>query len=249
VIGAFYLTEKEAASSFDETDRELIELLAAHAAIAITNARLYERSRELSIVSERNRLALELHDVVSQKLFSLMLTAEAAATQLDREDLTAARAQVDRARTLAREALDELRALILGLRPPELERDGLEGALRKEIEMLERVHGVGIDLHVAGDVDDAGERCQAVLRIAHEAIHNALRHADPAHVDVTISASNGAFVVSVTDDGVGFEPGRAEVRSRHLGLTSMEERAREIGGRLEIRSAPGAGTTVRLEVP
>ena len=69
VIGAFYLTEKQGAATFDLADRELIELLAAHAAIAITNARLYERSRELSIVAERNRLALELHDVVSQKLF------------------------------------------------------------------------------------------------------------------------------------------------------------------------------------
>ena len=100
VIGAFYLTEKLAADAFDEADQELIELLAAHAAIAITNARLYEHSRELSILSERNRLALELHDVVSQKLFSLMLTAEAAATQLDR-DPVAARAQLQRLRELA----------------------------------------------------------------------------------------------------------------------------------------------------
>ena len=135
IIGAFYLTEKDGADAFDAEDQELIELLAAHASIAITNARLYEQSRELSILSERNRLALELHDVVSQKLFSLMLTAEAAATQMDR-DLVAARAQIERLRELAREALDELRSLILGLRPPELERDGLEGALRKEVEML-----------------------------------------------------------------------------------------------------------------
>ena len=85
VLGAFYLTEKEDGREFDEIDEQLIELLAAHAAIAITNARLYERSRELSIVSERNRLALELHDVVSQKLFSLVLTAESAGTLLDRE--------------------------------------------------------------------------------------------------------------------------------------------------------------------
>src|ERR1700694_3507660 len=103
VIGAFYLTEKEGARAFSESDQELIELLASHAAIAITNARLYEQSRELSIVSERNRLALELHDVVSQKLFSLMLTAEAAATQLDR-DPAAARAQIERLRELARQA-------------------------------------------------------------------------------------------------------------------------------------------------
>src|SRR6516165_9312648 len=128
VIGAFYLTEKLEAPAFDESDQELIELLAAHAAIAITNARLYEQSRELSVLSERNRLALELHDVVSQKLFSVTLTAEAAATQMDR-DLVAARAQIERVRELAAEALEELRSLILDLRPAELERDGLAGAL------------------------------------------------------------------------------------------------------------------------
>src|SRR2546421_5095635 len=107
VIGSFYLTEKEGAADFSPQDQALIELLAAHAAIAITNARLYERSRELSMLSERNRLALELHDVVSQKLFSLVLTAEAAATQLDR-DPSAGRRQVERLATLARDALEEL---------------------------------------------------------------------------------------------------------------------------------------------
>jgi signal transduction histidine kinase len=247
VIGAFYLTEKHNGDGFGQTDREVIELLAAHAAIAITNARLYEQSRELSMLSERNRLALELHDVVSQKLFSLMLTAEAAATQLEL-DPEAARIQIDRLRALAREALGELRSLILGLRPPELERDGLAGALRKEIEMLARVHGVQIDLHVEGDVDGYAERCANVLRIAHEALHNALRHAGAGRVEVSLSETAGRLVVSVTDDGVGFEPDRLELRSKHLGLTSMEERARELGGRLEIRSAPGAGTTISLEV-
>jgi signal transduction histidine kinase len=255
VIGAFYLTEKEGEAAFGASDQELIELLAAHAAIAITNAGLYERSRELSILSERNRLALELHDVVSQKLFSLVLTAEAAATQLDR-DPAAARAQVQRLRTLAREALDELRSLIFGLRPPELERDGLAGTLRKEVEMLRRVHGVEIELEADGSAADDGtttsqtdpERSVAVLRIAHEALHNALRHAHAEHVTVRLRDAPGALTVEVTDDGVGFEPDRAELRSRHLGLTSMEERARELGARLEIRSAPGAGTTVRLAV-
>ena len=135
VIGAFYLTEKQGAPAFDDADQELIELLAAHAAIAITNARLLERSRELSVVSERNRLALELHDVVSQKLFSLVLTAEAAATLLDR-DAAATRELLARLQALAREALAELRSLILELRPPDLERDGLCGALRKHVEVL-----------------------------------------------------------------------------------------------------------------
>ena len=105
---------------FTAGDQELIELLAAHAAIAVTNARLYERSRELSILDERNRLALELHDVISQKLFALALAAESADTLLGVDD-AAARVQVQRLRSLSQEALEELRYLILELRPPELD--------------------------------------------------------------------------------------------------------------------------------
>ena len=247
IIGAFYLTEKIDADAFHAEDEALIELLASHASIAITNARLYEQSKELSILSERNRLALELHDVVSQKLFSVTLTAEAAATEMDR-DLTAARAHLERLRELAGEALEELRSLILGLRPPELERDGLEGALRKEIEMLSRVHGTSIELELGPEVRLDRERELAVLRIAHEAIQNALRHARAESVIVRVLPRDGGMTIEVTDDGVGFDPHAAEIRSRHLGLTSMEERARELDGRLQIRSAPGAGTTVRLEV-
>jgi signal transduction histidine kinase len=244
VIGAFYLTEKQGAPEFCAEDEALIEVLAAHASIAITNARLYEASRELSIVSERNRLALELHDVVSQKLFSLVLTAEAASTQLDR-DLPAARIQLDRIRSLARESLEELRSLIFGLRPPELERDGLEAVLRKEIEMLRRLHGIEIELRYEQSSNGTErERDLPTLRIVDEALHNALAHAHAHRIAVRVSSSG----VEISDDGVGFEPDRPELRSRHLGLTSMEERAKELGGRLEIRSAPGAGTTIRLEV-
>lgn len=247
IIGAFYLTEKEDAPAFSLDDQRLIELLASHAAIAITNARLYEQSRELSIVSERNRLALELHDVVSQKLFSLRLAAETAAAQLDR-DPDAARTQLKRTQRLAGEALDELRSLILGLRPPELERDGLVVTLRKEVEMLRHVHGVDIDLQATGPVDGDGDRNLAILRIADEALQNAVRHANAEHVQVRLTAEHRTLTIEVTDDGVGFAPEQPELRSRHLGLTSMEERARELGGQLEIRSAPGTGTTVRLEV-
>jgi len=246
VIGAFYLTEKEGGGGFDEADQQVIELLAAHAAIAITNARLYERSRELSMLAERNRLALELHDAVSQKLFSLVLTAEAAATQLDR-DGEAARAHVMRLQELAREALEELRSLILELRPPELERDGLCGALRKHADALRRLHRVRIDV----DVDDAAggdaRRDGEVLRVAQEALQNAVRHAGAQRIVVRLGRGDGRLVLEVSDDGTGFDPADPELRSRRLGLTSMEERARRLGGRLEIRSAPGAGTTVRLE--
>ncbi len=254
VIGAFYLTEKEDGDAFDEVDQELIELLAAHAAIAITNARLYERSRELSILSERNRLALELHDVVSQKLFSLNLSADAAATLLGR-DRQAAAAQLERVRELAREALAELRSLILGLRPADLDQDGLEGALRKEVAMVGRVHGIEVELLIdcpgrpTGESDGDGERELEVLRIAHEALHNAVRHAAAQHVTVRLDGRGPTLKVEVADDGAGFDPGDPELRSRHLGLTSMEERARELGGTLELSSVQGAGTRVSLEVP
>lgn len=242
VIGAFYLTDKADGAPFDPEDQELIELLAAHAAIAVTNARLYERSRELSTVSERNRLALELHDAVSQKLFSLVLTAEAADTLLER-DPAAARAQVGRLQELAREALDELRSLILELRPPDLERDGLAEALRKHVEVMRQLHPVAIELELDGDDPDPDPaRDREVLRIAHEALHNALRHASAERVVVRV----GPGVVEVEDDGIGFDPADPEVRSRRLGLTSMEERAARLGARLAIESSD-RGTRVRLE--
>jgi signal transduction histidine kinase len=248
VIGSFYLTHKEGADNFSDEDQELIELLASHAAIAITNAHLYERSRELSILEERNRLALELHDAVSQKLFSLVLTAESAETLLER-DGAGAKAQVERLKTLSREALEELRSLIMELRPPALDRDGLCGALRKHVEVLGRLHAVEIELRI-DDAVSAGddERDREVLRIAQEALHNALRHAGAGHVEIRLSSDDGRLALEVRDDGVGFQPDDPELRSRRLGLTSMEERAGRLGGRLMIHSAPGEGTDVKLDV-
>jgi signal transduction histidine kinase len=249
VIGAFYLTEKETGPSFDTHDQELIELLAAHAAIAITNARLYERSRELSILSERNRLALELHDVVSQKLFSLNLAAEAAATLLDRGP-EQARPQLERVRDLARESLAELRSLIFGLRPAELGRDGLEGVLRKEATMLQHAHGVQVRVDADGAPPDVEPACAGeILRIVEEALHNAVRHAQAQTVTVHLHGSDHALHAEVSDDGIGFDPTDPELRSRHLGLTSMEERSRELRGRLTFAPRPGGGTVVSLEVP
>jgi signal transduction histidine kinase len=246
VIGAFYLTEKLGDADFTAADQELIELLAAHAAIAITNARLYEQSRELSILSERNRLALELHDAVSQKLFSLVLNAEAATTLLDR-DANEARAQVLKLQELATEALDELRSLIFELRPPDLERDGLCGALRKHVDVLRRLQPTQIELDGDLELERDLRRDQDVFRIAQEALQNAMRHAHATHIVVRLRADDGRLVLDVEDDGVGFDPDATEVRSRRLGLTSMEERAQRLGARLEVRSAEGAGTTVHLE--
>jgi signal transduction histidine kinase len=246
VVGAFYLTDKVGAPDFGDEEQELIELLARHAAIAITNARLHQESSELSILSERNRLALELHDAVSQKLFSLVLNAEAASTLLER-DPGAAREQVLRLQELAQDALDELRSLIFELRPPDLEQDGLCGALRKHVEVLRRVQPSPIELELDDGIVREPERDREILRVAQEAIANALRHAGASRLTVRLRDGDGRVLLEVEDDGAGFDPTASELRARHLGLTSMEERARRIGGELELRSAPGAGTLVRLE--
>ena len=248
VIGAFYLTEKLAAPDFSDEDDDLIGLLAAHAAIAITNARLQEQARELSVVAERNRLALDLHDAVSQKLFGLVLSAEAAVTLLDR-DPAAAREQVERLQTLAQDALDELRSLVFELRPLDLALDGLAGALRKHVGLVGRLEGFEVELLIENEPPADPARDLEVLRIAQEAIQNAVKHSHADHVTVMLRGNGNRLLLEIKDDGVGFDPAAEGIRSRRLGLTSMEERAERLDGTLEIRSAAGAGTTVGLEAP
>ncbi|HEY1273338.1 MAG TPA: GAF domain-containing sensor histidine kinase [Thermoleophilaceae bacterium] len=248
IVAAFYLTDKEAADEFTPDDQRLIEMLAGHAAIAIENARLYERSRELSAVEERNRLARDLHDSVVQKLFGVVLTAQSAATLLER-DPGEARVQVDKLQELAQDAIQELRSLVFQLRPAAVETDGLAAALRKHVEVLRRVHRQQIELEATGETRLRPKLDDEVFRIAQEALHNAIRHADAGHIRVRLHERPETLSLSVEDDGRGFDPGARALRSRRLGLTSMEERARALGGRLEIRSTRGEGTTIGLEVP
>jgi signal transduction histidine kinase len=245
VIGAIYLTEKQGAAEFDDGDQEVIAMLAAHAAVAIENARLYEQSRELSIVEERNRLARELHDSATQKLFGLVLSAEAAATLIER-DPARARTELGRLQALAREAMEELRSLVFELRPPSVETEGLATALRKHVDVLRRVYRREIGLELGGASRYGPQLEREVLRIAQEALQNALRHANADHVELRLDARDGHLVLTVRDDGIGFDPVAPELRSRRLGLTSMEERAQTIGGTLRIDSHPGRGTTVSL---
>jgi signal transduction histidine kinase len=247
VVGAFYLTDEEGAREFDLADQQLIEMLSAHAAVAMENARLHERSRELSIVEERNRLARELHDSLVQKLFGVVLAAKSAATLLER-DAGDARVQVDRVGDLAQDAIAELRSLVFQLRPAAIETEGLAAALRKHVEVLRRVHGTDVGLELQGEPRVRPGVDEEIFRIVQEALHNALRHARAERLAVQLHENGDGLRLAVTDDGVGFDPGAPELRARSLGLTSMEERAREVGGRLEIDSAPGTGTTVALEV-
>lgn len=249
IVGAIYLANKEAAGGFTTDDEDLLRVFAAHAAIALTNARLHERNRELTIVEERHRLARELHDAVSQKLFSLRLTASAAGALLDKEP-GRARIEVQRIQDLASEALGELRSVIWELRPAELADDGLVAVLRQHVKVLDRIHEPTVEWRAPCVPHLDETRAVVVVRIAQEALHNALRHADPGHVTVTLTCrEGGGAVLDVTDDGVGFDPVEVERSARRLGLVSMHARANDVGGDLTITSRPGKGTTVRLELP
>src|SRR5215469_10632520 len=194
ILGELFLANKRRPGGFTERDQELLRLLAAHAAIALVNARLYERSQELSIMEERNRIARELHDAVTQKLFSLRLTAEAAATLLDRDPARAA-AELATIRQLAADATGELRAIMVGLRPVDLAGDGLDVALRKQADLLDRVHHASVRFRGEPVAGLSAARQEAAYRIAQEALHNALRHGDPRGVVVTLAVRDGVAVL------------------------------------------------------
>jgi signal transduction histidine kinase len=241
-LGIIFLANKRTPGGFGDGDEELLTLFAAHAAIALTNARLHERIRELTVVEERARLARDLHDAVAQKLFSLRLTAAALSQHRPPGALEAAdpRAELERVQILAGEALAELRSVIFELRPAELAGDGLAGSLRKHVRVLDRawrhvrLRFVGEEVALPPETEDA------VYRIAQEALYNALRHGSPGEVTVCLAPG----VLEIRDDGTGFG---ADAREG-LGLASMRERAASVGGVLTVDSS-GAGTAVRLELP
>ncbi|MGW7052099.1 GAF domain-containing sensor histidine kinase [Streptomyces sp. NPDC054887] len=253
VIGALFLANKrcpkpDGTCGFTEDDEELLGMLAQHAAIALTNARLYERSRELTIAEERSRLAHELHDAVSQKLFSLRLTAQAAAALVDR-DPARAKGELQQVASLAAEAADELRAAVVELRPAALDEDGLIATLRTQINVMDRAHTARVTFHSSGVRALPAAQEEALLRVAQEALHNALRHSGAENVDVVLEKSGHGARLRVTDDGSGFDPRTVRRAGRHLGLVSMRDRADGAGGRLTVESAPGKGTTIEMEVP
>ncbi|MFF7750248.1 GAF domain-containing sensor histidine kinase [Streptomyces sp. NPDC007971] len=253
VLGALFLANKrcpkpEGSCGFTEEDEELLATLAQHAAIALTNARLYERSRELTIAEERSRLAHELHDAVSQKLFSLRLTAQAAAALVDR-DPARAKGELHQVAALAAEAADELRAAVVELRPAALDEDGLIATLRTQIQVLDRAHSARVSFDATGLRALPAAQEEAVLRVAQEALHNALRHSGADHVHVSVERRGHGAVLRVTDDGTGFDPTAVRRAGRHLGLVSMRDRAGGAGGTLTVESAPGKGTTIEMEVP
>jgi signal transduction histidine kinase len=253
VVAEIFLTHTVDAGEFSDADLRVVQALAGYAALAVVTAQRQERVRELSVVAERTRIARELHDSVTQTLFSLTLAAESAAVLGARLDTGEAGAelveQVERVRALARLGLDELRELVDTLRPADLGRDGLASALRARVDLLRAVHGVPIEARVAVDRPVNTELGGELLKIANEALANALRHARPGKLSVELAVSATLARLVVSDDGVGFDLADTLRAARRLGLTSMRDRAEALGGTLCIDTAPRAGTTVTLEVP
>ncbi len=250
VLGAVYVANGPDQPTFTAEDERLLGILAAHAAIALTRARMFERDRELTLIEERSRIARDLHDAVAQKLFSLRLTVGAAEALALKGDRDRSRVEFARVKELAGSALDELRAVVTELRPPAVREDGLVPAMRKHVAVIGRAHPV--DIRFTADCDG---RCHlpetvedVVFRVTQEALHNALRHAEPTVVEIDLRTDRGVQL-TVSDDGKGFADDPAAQGGHHLGLASMRERARRAGGRLRVDSHPGAGTTVTLELP
>lgn len=228
----------------ERIEEEVLEAVAEHIAVALESARLEENRRELARMDERNRLARDLHDSVSQMLFSLSMTAKGVESLLAGNELDSARSAVRDMQSLSKNALKEMRALIMQLRPAGLE-DGLVQALKeycRKLDLCITVRKTGL-----GELPRAVE--EALWRIGQEALNNVSKHAGTAKVEVSLMLRGGEAVLRVADEGRGFGKRGAAAGMGSIGLSTMRERAEALGGTLTISSAVGKGTTVVAAVP
>ncbi|HEU0003077.1 MAG TPA: GAF domain-containing protein [Ktedonobacteraceae bacterium] len=225
---------------------DLALAIANQAAVAIENARLYERAQELAALEERQKLARELHDSVSQALYGISLGVHTARTLLDRDPRLVAE-PLEYVLSLAKTGLAEMRALIFELRPESLETEGLVSALIKQAAALQARHDVPVETNMCDEPDLSLPVKQELYRVTQEALHNTIKHAHASQVNVRLGRTAEAIILEIQDNGRGFDslgsfPG-------HLGLLSMRERINHLGGVLGIESTPGHGTTIHASVP
>jgi signal transduction histidine kinase len=231
---------------FTARHARLATAFAQQAATALENARLYKEERARAALEERQRLARELHDSVSQILYAIALNA-ITAESLRQSDPARLGAVLGDLRELARAGLAEMRALIFELRPESLQQEGLVAALEKQAAAVQARYGIEVQVTLSEEPDVALGVKESLYRIAQEALQNAARHARPRAVHLSLEADTEHLVLRVNDDGKGFDP--AQPFPGHLGLRSMRERATTVGGTLEVKSTPGAGTRVQARVP
>lgn len=249
ILGNLYLTEKAESGEFTKSDEEMIELLAAHAAIAIKNARLYEQVGRSAIVEERSRIGMDLHDGVIQAIYAVGLTLESARLLLPPEEHEEAVALIDGAIDGLNDAIRDIRNFILDLRPRRFEGNLSEGLARLAREFqantmvpvtldAPREMTIGVPIPVS----------RAIFFTVQEALANVARHARASGVTISTQRQDHAIYLRVTDDGCGFDVNKETVTTGH-GLANMRARAEERNGSFRVESQPGAGTTIHLHLP
>ena len=229
-----------------EIDMSFLRAMADQATSTVDYGRLLRASREKVALEERQRLARDLHDSVSQAVYGIALGARSA-TELLSTDPAQVHEPLEYVLRLSEAALAEMRALIFELRPEALEREGLTGALKHHTAVLRARHGIAVDESFANEPAMSWETKQALYRIAQEALHNAGRHARATRVRIVLTQDDSRIQLEVSDNGVGFDTGSDY--PGHFGLNTMHERANELGGSLEIESRPQGGTRVRAILP
>ncbi|MCB0116831.1 MAG: GAF domain-containing protein, partial [Caldilineaceae bacterium] len=249
IIGVLDVQE-EHANAFDDVEVTVLQSLANQAGVAIENARLYERARQLAVLEERQRLARDLHDSVTQALYGATLYAEAAARLVDAGKTEIAAEHLRNLRDTTHEALGEMRLLIFELRPSILESEGLVAALHARLEAVEGRTGLNTEISVDGVAKLPADVEEGLYWISQEVLNNTLKHAKATHVTVKLQGApeKQCLQLVIQDNGIGCDLAEAR-RAGGLGLRGIEERVSLLNGRLEMQSQPGAGTTVIVEVP
>lgn len=229
-------------------DLRLLYTIGDMLGIAVERARLFERSLELGAVKERNRLAREIHDTLAQGLTAISMQLETADLLLDSGHVDRSRQAVQQALRLARANLEEARRSVLDLRAAPLDGRSLPEALAALLREYQTRWHLRTTLEVIGANRPLPARVEAGLyRIAQESLTNVVRHAQAQAVAVKLSLTPDRVVLSLEDDGIGFDP--AQTPAKGYGLIGLNERAHLLGGALRLRSAPGAGTRVEVELP
>jgi len=233
------------ASSIEIGDKPCIVALVRD----ITERRSTEQAlQEIAVLEERNRLARELHDSVTQSLYSLTLFAEAGQRLIRAGDLAQVQDYMGQLGITSQQALKEMRLLVYQLRTVALEKQGIVGALRQRLDAVERRAGVEAELVVEGAITLSQTLEQEMFRVLQEALNNALKHSSATKVCVLLSADANAVVGSVEDNGVGFDTD-LDNESGGMGIRNMRDRIAALGGTMRLISSVGSGTTVRVSIP
>jgi signal transduction histidine kinase len=245
IIGVLDVINK--VGGFTKEDLRIITLFADQAAIVIDQTQLHQQVEQMAVMEERQRLARELHDSVTQALYSVNLYAEAARRALKADKKDTALDNLKMLREMTREALLEMRLLVFELHPSILKEEGLVAALQARLAAVESRSGLKTGIHVEGERRLPLTIEEELYRIAQEGLNNAVKHAHARSVWVNLFYSAESICMELNDDGSGFDTGAAE-GAGGMGLPGIKERVRKMGGRLEIESNAGQGTKISVTI-